>query len=145
MPDMTIYLPDELHRQAKDARLPVSKLCQEAFRKELVRLESARCGAETITVLIRNDKSSKHTKQFQGRWLVEDETPLGPGQGISKISIAETAHGRLAVYRKFYGDETDLLVYETLDLMIEDLLLPDDMVKRVASALDRETAVVLDI
>ncbi|MCA1704065.1 MAG: hypothetical protein LC808_12700 [Actinobacteria bacterium] len=39
MPRMQVYLPDELHRQAKQEALPVSEILQEALRAELARRE----------------------------------------------------------------------------------------------------------
>jgi hypothetical protein len=39
MPDITIYLSDDLHRRVKEAELAVSKIAQEAFKEALDRHE----------------------------------------------------------------------------------------------------------
>lgn len=39
MPRVSIWLPEELHRQAKELGLPISELAQRAIRDELLRRE----------------------------------------------------------------------------------------------------------
>jgi post-segregation antitoxin (ccd killing protein) len=46
MSRVNVYVPDDLHRQAKRARLNVSELCQEAIRAELARRERFRAMGE---------------------------------------------------------------------------------------------------
>jgi post-segregation antitoxin (ccd killing protein) len=35
MPQINIYLPEELHRQVKDSGMPVGEICKWALRREL--------------------------------------------------------------------------------------------------------------
>jgi post-segregation antitoxin (ccd killing protein) len=37
MPKISVYLPDDLYREARDMELPISALAQEAIRSALVR------------------------------------------------------------------------------------------------------------
>lgn len=49
---MQVYLPDELHRQAKQEGLPVSEILQEALRAELARREMLAATDEYLAELL---------------------------------------------------------------------------------------------
>lgn len=144
MPNVNIYLPDELADDvaaAKD-RLNVSAVCQRALKEELAVLKMTDTTEfEKLEHDVEDPRSGIiRTLTFQGRWLVapdEDQAVLGYTYGI-----ALTKRGRIAITISGHGHDA-LRDYDDLDDVVG---VPAEFVADARAVLNNTVSVVeLDI
>ena len=76
--DMHIYVPEDLKKEVKEAKLPVSQIAQKAFRREIAKKRlAAETGAEELEITLWSEDDVSYTATFHGTWLLApdpDET-----------------------------------------------------------------------
>lgn len=143
MPQVSIYMPDDLHQAVKASGFNLSAVCQVAARAELAKekaMTKLKDGMGPVTVEVGRDDTWRK-QRFTGRILATHE------QGDRGWDVYLTAKGKIAVH---YGDESkpvsELHVCESFDAfatqMGDDLT---ELVAEVADALGEDYVEELDI
>ena len=133
--NVTIYLPNEVGKWAKEQDLPLSRMLREAVKSEKRRREAhASVAAEGFTRVEVYDNERERDVAFQGRRIgssydFEADAYLSPKEAI-------------AVYDAM---EHTLYVYDTYAQLAEDKGVPQDLVAEVAEALGERYVEELDI
>ncbi|MFT4044129.1 MAG: Clp protease N-terminal domain-containing protein [Gordonia sp. (in: high G+C Gram-positive bacteria)] len=122
MPKVNVYLPDDLAAAVKDARLPVSTICQVALREALSRIHPA----PTPTI-------SESLKNALGGWL--PELPLSP-HIEAVLSLAPDAAARRGSPEVETADVLQAILDQQESLILRGLSSLGLTVERIQSALD---------
>ncbi len=72
--DITVYLPDDVGRRAKEAELPLSQMLRAAVLTELERreaMETAIEGSKEIVLDLENENGNRYKGRFTGKYLAE--------------------------------------------------------------------------
>lgn len=131
--DITVYLPDELGKWAKESGLGLSRMLRDAVEDEKARREAyAKVAAEGFSRHEVYDSRRGRDVAFQGREIGYSE--------YRERTAYLTPKEAIAVY---LADREELWVYDTFSEFAEGD--PDDLVAQVAEALGEKYVEELDI
>lgn len=121
MANITIYVPDDLHRKVKAANLPISRLCQEALMKELEQqAENApdADGWERVEYDFTTREGDVVTQAFRGKYVG------GADWNGWSYGIWRTPKGAAVVMAERTGKEPVMRIYRTRVELLADELPP---------------------